>query len=64
LSQAPPPEVIEIARKRPGDDRADQQAAEHLGLDDPDDDRERDRDQRGSIIFLIADLATMSTARL
>ena len=29
-----------------GDDRADQQAAEHLGADDPDDDREADRDQR------------------
>ena len=29
-----------------GDDRADQQAAEHLDADDPDDDREADRDQR------------------
>src|SRR5690242_2608475 len=32
--------------EEPRDDRADEQAAEHLRLDDPDDDRDHDRDQR------------------
>ena len=62
LSHAPPPVVIEIATKRPVDDRADEQAAEHLVRDQADDDRDHDRDQRRAIrISLSARRVSMST---
>ena len=62
LSQAPPPEVIAIARKRPVTIVPIRRPPSISGLMIPTR-SERDGISAGSIIRLIADLVTMSTAR-
>src|SRR6186997_1324164 len=64
LSQAPPPEVIAIARKRPVTIVPIRRPPSISGLMIPTAIGIATGISAGSIILLIADLATMSTARL
>src|SRR6187431_2569198 len=64
LSQAPPPEVIAIARKRPVTIVPMSRPPSSFALITPATIGKTIGIRAGSIILLIADLATMSTARL
>ena len=63
LSQAPPPDGHRDRQEDAGHDGADEQPAEHLRLDDPDGDRDGDRDQRRHHHLLDRGAVTIEIAR-